>query len=102
MPSLTHQFTMLLFSDMENLTLEEKIELFETAAENVDTYEDNRVYSYATKVRLLIDSIMMFETIPSDPLDALQRLEAVLRILEEKIQKKQNYQLVIRQAGLDT
>mgnify|MGYP003579003571 CR=1 FL=1 len=85
---------------MNDLSIEEKIELFEIAAESVDTYEDNRVYSYRSRVRLLLDSIMMFEVEPADPGSAIERLERILELLEMKIKKKQNYQLVMRQTGL--
>ncbi|WP_207423240.1 hypothetical protein [Desertivirga brevis] len=81
---------------MSDLSIEEKIRLFELAAQQVGTYEDNRLFSYATKVRVLLDAIMTFEVAPTDPLNAIERLEIVLMQLEEKIQKRQNYEIVMR------
>lgn len=81
---------------MSDLSIEEKIRLFELGAQQVGTYEDNRLFSYATKVQGLLDAIMTFEVVPNDPLDAIERLEVVLRQLEEKIQKRQNYESVMR------
>ena len=86
---------------MGDLSIEEKITLFELAANDVDTYEDNRLYSYSSKARMLLDSIMTFEITCANPFDAIERLEHVLKTLEEKIQKRQNYQIVVRQAGLE-
>ena len=85
---------------MGELSIEEKIALLELAAKNVDPYEDDRLYSYSSKARMLLDSIMTFEVTCFQPYEAIERLEDVLKTLEEKIQKRQNYQIVVRQAGL--
>lgn len=82
------------------MSVEERVELFEMAANSVDAYQDNRVYSYSTKARLLLDAIMTFEDTCDNPLYAISRLERTLKILGDKIQKKQNYQLFIRQIDL--
>ncbi|WP_207535976.1 hypothetical protein [Desertivirga arenae] len=81
---------------MDDLLIEEKIRLFEMAAKQVSTYEDNRLFSYATKVRALLDAIMTFEVVPTNALEAIERLESVLQQLEEKIQKRQNFEIVMR------
>ncbi len=78
------------------ISTEEKIELLETAVEVVDAYSP-KIYTLLSSAQQLLIAIMWEDEPCILPDISAYKLRLLIRKLEEKINRKKNYEAVMQQ-----